>query len=85
MRKHVGIQTQRRQAHTNPIDGKILYYTALLMKQIDPRSIPGGGGGCTVRAQRGHSAHMIERNWEVLLPLAKFLPVQTIIRPHNVG
>ena len=40
---------------------------------------------CTVRAQRGHSAHMTRRNWGFLLQLAIFLPIQTILHPHNVG
>ena len=45
------------------------------------RNGPGGG----VCAQRGHSAHMTGRNWGFLLQLAIFLPIQTILLPHNVG
>ena len=43
---------------------------------------------CTARAQRrhsAHSAHMTGRNWGFLLQLAIFLPIQTILHPHNVG
>ena len=40
------------------------------------------GGVC---AQRGHSAHMTGRNWGFLRQLAIFLPIQTILHPHNVG
>ena len=41
-----------------------------------------GRGVC---AQRGHSAHMTGRNLGFLLQLAIFLPIQTILHPHNVG
>ena len=34
------------------------------------------------RAQRGHSTHMTGRNWGVLLQLAIFLPIQTILHPQ---
>ena len=47
--------------------------------------VPYRGRVCTVRAQRGHSAHMTGRNWGFLLQLAIFLPIQTILHPHNVG
>ena len=46
------------------------------------------GPVCTARAQRGHNAHnahMTGRNWGVLPQLAIFLPIQTILHPHNVG
>ena len=43
------------------------------------------GRVCTVRAQRRHSTHMTGRNRGVLLQLAIFLPIQTILHPHNVG
>ena len=43
------------------------------------------GRGCTACAQRRHSAHMTGRNWGLLLQQAIFLPIQTILHPHNVG
>ena len=43
------------------------------------------GRVCTARSQRRHSAHMTGRNWGFLLQLAIFLPIQTILHPHNVG
>ena len=42
------------------------------------------GRVCTVRAQRAQHAHD-RKNWGVLLQLAIFLPIQTILQPHNVG
>ena len=38
-----------------------------------------------VCAQCPHSAHMTGRKWGFLLQLAIFLPIQTILHPHNVG
>ena len=32
-----------------------------------------------------YSAHMTGRNWEVLVQLAIFLPIQAILHPHHVG
>ena len=40
----------------------------------------GGQGRC-----RSGRHDMTGRNWVFLLPLAIFLPVQTILHPHNVG
>ena len=40
--------------------------------------IPHTEGGCR------HSAHMAGRNWGFWLQLAIFLPIQTILQPHNV-
>ena len=37
------------------------------------------------RAQGVHSAHIMGRKWGFLLQLAIFLPIQTILNPHNVG
>ena len=42
---------------------------------------------CTTRARRRRSAHIIKRNRELLLPLAIFLPLWTILHPtmlHNL-
>ena len=43
------------------------------------------GRVCTAQAQCGHSVHRTGRNWGFLLQLAIFLPIQTILHPHNVG
>ena len=47
---------------------------------------------CTVRAQRGHSTHSVgtartQRGYigDFLLPLTIFLPLWTILHPHNVA
>ena len=32
-----------------------------------------------------HSAHMTGRNWGFLLQMAIFLPIETILHPHNIG
>ena len=45
----------------------------------------GHGGMGAQRVQRRHIAHMTGRNWGLLLQLAIFLPIQTILHPYNVG
>ena len=38
-----------------------------------------------VSAQPVHNVHMAGGNWGFLLQLAIFLPLQTMLHPHNVG
>ena len=42
-------------------------------------------GNSSLRGACQHSTHVTGRDWGVLLQLVIFLPLQTILHPHNVG